>query len=257
MRRKHARRIDEAWERLVQPGWRGITDAFIGLMLASEPAGGYAHRQEAKYGRQEWRHRCVGPRLGERSRGSLQDRGLVVPLHGRNTKPAVWTRPFPPGEGGQDSLFPDAGQPQRPGVTKRGAGGLFSAAQKIEAFNVQFGICVWCGIHMGHWELDVEADHVWPFSRGGPTDMPNVDVMHHACNSDKRDSTDFWGGMRRRVRYLAPASDLQKAIDAYKRLKSAFGEWKPADAAKAAADGPETDRTTPHAEDGDGTRRLM
>ena len=226
MKRRQARQIDEAVCRLLQPGWRGGTEAVINLMVASEPPGGFAHRQVEKYGVKEWGHRCVGPRLGERSRGSLIDRGVIVPLHGRHAKPALWMRAFPAGEGRQDALFDEAPGARRPSAPARGADGLFSAAQKMEAFDVQEGVCVWCGIHMGHWLLDVAADHLYPWSRGGPTDMSNVAVLHRACNSDKRDTTDFWGGMRRRVGYLAPASDLQRATAAYRRLKDAFGEWK-------------------------------
>jgi len=53
-----------------------------------------------------------------------------------------------------------------------------------EQFQRQKGLCQWCGKRMGR---DATIDHVVPLSRGGANAPENCVLVHHSCNSGKRD----------------------------------------------------------------------
>ena len=59
----------------------------------------------------------------------------------------------------------------------------FSAAQKLAAYEFQFGICPICG---NHFEIEeMEADHITPWSEGGKTSAENCQMLCKSCNRRK------------------------------------------------------------------------
>ncbi len=59
----------------------------------------------------------------------------------------------------------------------------FSEAQKLAAYEFQFGICPICG---NHFEIEeMEADHITPWSEGGKTSAENCQMLCKSCNRRK------------------------------------------------------------------------
>lgn len=59
----------------------------------------------------------------------------------------------------------------------------FSEAQKLLAYESQFGICPICG---NHFEIEeMEADHITPWSEGGKTSAENCQMLCKSCNRHK------------------------------------------------------------------------
>lgn len=59
----------------------------------------------------------------------------------------------------------------------------FTPAQKIAAYERQEGICAVCGKHFKIEEM--EADHIKPWSEGGPTSAENCQMLCRDCNRRK------------------------------------------------------------------------
>lgn len=61
----------------------------------------------------------------------------------------------------------------------------FSEAQKLSAYEFQFGICPVCG---NHFEInEMEADHITPWIEGGKTTAENCQMLCRSCNRRKSD----------------------------------------------------------------------
>lgn len=60
---------------------------------------------------------------------------------------------------------------------------IFSTKMKREAYQRQDGICAVCGKHFKIGEM--EADHITPWSEGGPTSSENCQVLCKDCNRRK------------------------------------------------------------------------
>ena len=59
----------------------------------------------------------------------------------------------------------------------------FSEAQRLAAYDAQFGICPICG---NHYEIEeMEADHITPWSEGGKTTAENCQMLCKSCNRRK------------------------------------------------------------------------
>ncbi len=61
----------------------------------------------------------------------------------------------------------------------------FSESQKIKAYERQLGICPICNQHFEITEM--EADHIMPWSEGGPTIDINCQMLCRSCNRRKSD----------------------------------------------------------------------
>jgi hypothetical protein len=62
----------------------------------------------------------------------------------------------------------------------------FSDSMKQKVYEQQKGICVICGKHFEI--VDMEADHITPWSQGGKTDKDNCQMLCTACNRHKSDT---------------------------------------------------------------------
>lgn len=62
--------------------------------------------------------------------------------------------------------------------------------------------------HLCGQEGATTADHVVPWSHGGPNTLENMEPAHRSCNSSRRDRTLLeWFGVRRVIRRLEPSRE--------------------------------------------------
>lgn len=66
---------------------------------------------------------------------------------------------------------------------------LFTPTQKAQKLKEQGGLCTWCNHPIVYGEKSV-CHHKMPWSRGGPTTLDNLQVLHAQCHTDLHLNSD-------------------------------------------------------------------